>query len=179
MRPLQRQLLCRAVVWELSLPDPPDQRSAALGKKSHYFNELLTHREFEGAGLMKRQISQKRQVDAGCAGEVIVNRVRMLIGSVGEFEQRQSKIGGNGQIEFGFTEGGNHDGTVADATRDLLPAYIQFRMQAVHRQRTVIGILNVEPDRKILLQQIPATQLDAEQRDIGPVEFGRHQRTSA
>jgi hypothetical protein len=179
MRPLQRQLPCRAVVWELSLPDPPGRRSLVLGKKSHYFNELLTYREFECAGLMKRQISQKRQIDADCAGEVIVNRVRVLIGPVGEFEQRQRKIGGNGQVEFGLTEGGNHDGAVADAARDLLPAHIQFRVQPVHRQRAVIGILNVELDRKILLQQIPAAQLNANQRDIGPVEFGRHQRTSA
>jgi hypothetical protein len=103
----------------------------------------------------------------------------MLIGPVGEFEQGQGKISGDGQVEFGFTEGGNQDGTVADAARDLLAAYIQFCVHAAHRQRAVVGILNVEPDREILLQQVAASQRDAADRDIGPVEFGCHQRTSA
>ena len=80
----------------------------------------------------------------------------MLIGPVGEFEQRQGQIGGNRQVEFGFTRGGNHDGTVADAARDLFPADIQFRVQPVNRQRPIVRILNVEFDREILLQEISA-----------------------
>jgi hypothetical protein len=109
---------------------------------------------------MKRQISQERQVDAGCAAEVIVNGVRVLIGPVGEFEKRQREIGGNGHVKFGFTEGGNHDGTIASTARDLLPA-------------------DIELDCKILLQRNPTSQLNADHRDIGPVEFGSQQRTSA
>ena len=128
---------------------------------------------------MKRQISQKRQVDAGCTGEVIVNGVRVLIGPVGELEQGQGEIGGNTHVEFGFTEGGDDDGTVAGAARDLLPADIQFRVQPVNRKRAIVRILNVEFDREILLQEISAAQLNADHRDIGPVEFWRHQGTRA
>ena len=109
---------------------------------------------------MKRQISQKGQIDAGRAGEVIVNRVRVLIGPVGKFEQGQGEIGGDRHVEFGFTESGNHDGPVAGAARDLLPADVQFRMQPAHRQRAVVRILNVELDREILLQEIAAAQLE-------------------
>ena len=79
---------------------------------------------------MKREVSQKRQVDAGCAGEVIVNRVRVLIGLAGKLAQGQGEIGGDGHVEFGFTKRGNHDGTVADAARDLLPADTQVRRAA-------------------------------------------------
>jgi len=128
---------------------------------------------------MKRQVSQKRQIDAGCAGELVVNGVRVLIGPVGEFEQGQGQIGGNRQVEFGFTQGRNHDGTVADTARDLFPADIQFRVQPVNRQRAIVRILNVEFDREVLLQEISAAQLNAQHRDIGPVEFGRHQGTRA
>jgi hypothetical protein len=73
---------------------------------------------------MKRQVAQKRQVDAGCTGEIIVNGVRVLVSPVGEFEQGEGEVGGNGHVEFGFTEGGNHDGTVADAARDQFPVDI-------------------------------------------------------
>src|ERR1700744_3526389 len=77
------QLLFNGEVYQTR----PFRRSAVLEENFNYFNKLLDDREFEGAALMKRQISQKRQVDAGCAGEVIVNRVRMLIGPVGKLEQ--------------------------------------------------------------------------------------------
>jgi hypothetical protein len=103
----------------------------------------------------------------------------MLIGSVREFEQRQGEIGADRQVEFGFTEGGNHHSSVADTARNLLSAHIQFRVQPANRQRAVVGILDVELDCEILLQEIAAAQRNAGHRDIGPVEFGRQQRTSA
>jgi hypothetical protein len=92
---------------------------------------------------MKRKISQKRQVDAGCAGEIIVNEVRVRIGSVSEFEQGQGQIGGNRQVEFGFTHRGDHDGAVADAASDQFAVNIQFRVQPANWKRTVVRILNV------------------------------------
>ena len=61
---------------------------------------------------------------------------------------------------------GTTNGAVADAARDLLPADVEFRVQAADRQRAVIGILNVELDRKILLQQIAAAHFDAHHGDV-------------
>jgi len=124
---------------------------------------------------MKRQASQKRQIDAGLAREVVVDRIGMLIGLIGEFKQCQGEIGGDRHVELGVAECGHHDGTVADAPRDLLAAHIQFRVQAAHRKRPVVGILNVELDRETLLQKIPAAHFDADDRDIGPRKFWRDQ----
>jgi hypothetical protein len=103
----------------------------------------------------------------------------VLIGPFGEFEQRQREIGGDRQVEFGFTEGGNDDGSITGAARDQFPADMQFRVQPLNRDRAVVRILNVELDREILLQEIAAAQRDVDHRDIGPVEFGRNQRASA
>lgn len=82
---------------------------------------------------MKRQISQKRQIDAGRAGKIIVNRVRVRVGPVGQFKQRQGQIGRNRQREFGFSHRGNFDGTVADAACDEFPIDVQFRVQPANR----------------------------------------------
>ena len=38
-------------------------------KKMNYFKYLLSYWKFEGTALMKRQASQKRQIDAGFARE--------------------------------------------------------------------------------------------------------------
>lgn len=80
--------------------------------------------ELERAALAKREISQKWQIDAGSPGKVIVNRVRAAVGLISEFEQRQRKIGGDRQVEFGFAEGRNNHRSIADAARDLLPVHI-------------------------------------------------------
>ena len=103
----------------------------------------------------------------------------MLIGLIGKLEQRQGEIGGDRHVEFGVAECGNNDGVIADTARDLLAADVQLRMQAVHRKRTIVGILNVELDRETLLQKIPSTDLDADDCDIGPRKFWRDQRTAA
>ena len=121
MRPLQRQLACRVLFDTQLLFDAQlshnaqllfdgqvyqtraAPRSAVLGEKIHYFNRLLRNRKFEGTALAKRQISQEWQIKAGRAGELIVDGVRMLIGAVGQLEQGQGEIGGNREVEFGFT----------------------------------------------------------------------------
>lgn len=99
----------------------------------------------------------------------------MLIGLIGESEQRQGEIGGDRHVEFGIAECGNDDGTIADAARNLLAAHVQFRVQAAHWKCAVVGILNVELDRETLLQEIPTAHFDADDRDIGPRKFRRNQ----
>jgi hypothetical protein len=95
------------------------------------------------------------------------------IRSVGEFLQGQGQIDADRQAEFGVAHGGNHYRPVADAARDQFPVDLQFRVQPMNRQWAVVWILNVELDRKILLQQIPATQLNTDDSDGRPVEFWR------
>ncbi len=81
----------------------------------------------------------------------------MLVGFVGQFEQGQGQIGGNGQVKFGLAEGRHDDRTVADTARDLLSTNIQLGVQSVNWQRAIVGILDVEPNCESLLQQIPAS----------------------
>jgi hypothetical protein len=127
---------------------------------------------------MERQIAQERQVDAGRAGKCVVDRVAMLIRLVGQYAQRQGEVGGDGHVEFRFAEGGNDNGTVADAARDLFPTHRQFRMQPANRQRPIVRILNIELHGKALLQQISAAHLDTDDRDVRPREL-RRQRAAA
>ena len=58
--------------------------------------------------LMKRQIAQEGQIDARGAGEVVVDRVGVLIHLIGELQQGQRHIGGDRHVELGLAEGG-HD----------------------------------------------------------------------
>ena len=103
----------------------------------------------------------------------------MLIRLVGQFQQRQREIRRDRQVEFRCAEGGNGDGTVTDAARDLLPAHSQFRVQPANRQRTIVRIFNVELNGEILLQQISAAHLDADDGDVRPRKFWRDQRAAA
>jgi hypothetical protein len=103
----------------------------------------------------------------------------MLIGLIGEFEQRQGEIGRDRHVEFGFAECGHDDGMITDAARDLLAAHVQFRVQAAHWKCAVVGILNVELDCETLLQEIPAAHLDADDGHVRPRIFGCDQRAAA
>jgi len=135
--------------------------------------------ERERAALMEWQLVQEGQIDACLTRKVVVDGVRVLIRFVGQLQQRQRQVRSDCHVEFGCAEGGNDDGTVADAARDLLPAHIQFRVQPANRQRTIVRIFNVELNGEILLQQISAAQLDADDGDIRPCKFGREQRAAA
>ena len=128
---------------------------------------------------MEWQIPQEWQVDAGLARQVVVNGVRVLIRFVGQFQQRQGEVRRNRHVEFRCAEGRNDDGAVTDAARDLLPAHSQFRVQPANRQRTIVRIFNVELNGEILLQQISAAHLDADDGDVRPRKFGRDQRAAA
>jgi hypothetical protein len=144
-----------------------------------YFKWLLAATEFERAALMERQVAQEGQIDAGRTRKVIVNRVGMLIGLVVQFEERQGEVRRDGHVEIGFAHGRDNDGTVAGAARDLLPAHIQLRVQPVNRQRTIVRVLNIELNGEVLLQQISAAHLDADDGDVWPCEFGREHRAAA
>jgi len=135
--------------------------------------------EIERSALMERQFPQEWQIDAGLARQVVVNGVRMLIRFVGQFQQRQREVRRDRHVEFRCAEGRNDDGTVTDAARDLLPAHGQFRVQPANRQRTIVGIFNVELNGEILLQQIAAAHLDADDGDVRPRKFWRDQRAAA
>src|SRR6202167_2418627 len=91
---------------------------ASFFKKTKYFKELLHALQRERACLMKWQVTQEGQIDAGRPGEVIVDRIRMLIHFVGQLQKRQSHIGLDGHVEIGFAVRGNDQGMVADAARD-------------------------------------------------------------
>jgi hypothetical protein len=103
----------------------------------------------------------------------------VLICFVGQFKERQRQVRRDSHVEFGLAVGRNDDGTVADAARDLLPAHTQFRVQPANRQRTIVRIFNVELNGEVLLQQISAAHLDADNGDIRPREFGRDQGAAA
>jgi hypothetical protein len=127
---------------------------------------------------MERQFPQEWQIDAGLTRKLVVNGIRVLIRLVGQFQQRQREVRRDRHVEFRRAEGRNDDGTVADAARDLLPTHSQFRVQPANRQRTVVRIFNVELNGEILLQQISAAHLDADDGDVRPRKFGRDQRAT-
>src|ERR1700722_20434101 len=110
--------------------------------------------ERQRSRLMKRQVAQERQVDVRGAADVVIDRVGLLIQLIGEFEQGERHVGFDGHVKFGLPEGGNDKGTVADAARDSLSVHVEFDAQAADGQRSIVGILYVELDREILLQQV-------------------------
>ena len=101
--------------------------------------------------LAEWKIAQEGQIDAGRPGEIVVNRVRVLVELVGEHQPRQRNICRNGDVDFGFAKGRNHNGMIVDPACNLLSADMQFGVQPQHRQRAIIGILNVEFDSEFLL----------------------------
>jgi hypothetical protein len=179
MGPLKRQMACRALFNRRVYQTRGSPNLLNKRENSSYFKGLLAAMEIEGSALMERQFPQEWQIDAGLTRKVVVDGVCMLIRLVGQFEQRQREIRRDRHVEFGCAEGRNGDGTVADAARDLLPANSQFRVQPANRQRTVVRIFNVELNGEILLQQISAAHLDADDGDVRPRKFGRDQRTAA
>src|ERR1700730_4846288 len=126
---------------------------------------------------MKWQVAQEGQVDARGAAHVVVDRVSVLIHGIGEFEQSERHVRLDRHIKLGLAEGGNHKGTVADAARDSLSADVEFDIQAPDGQRAVVGVLHIELDREILLQQVAAEHFYFYDRYSWPVEFGSHQGT--
>ena len=179
MGPLKRRMTGRAlfngqVYQTLGGPKPRSRH-----ENTSDFKWLLSTPELERPALAERQIPQEWQIDAGRTREVVVNRIRMLICFVGQFQERQRQVRRDRHVEFGRAEGRNDDGTVADAARDLLPAHIQFRVQPANRQRTIVRIFNVELNGEALLQQISAAHLDADHGDVRPREFGRDQGAAA
>ena len=122
---------------------------------------------------MKWQIIEKRQVEAGRAGHFVVDRVRAL---VRELEQRHRHVGGDHHVEVDVAPGRHHEGVIVLPLRDMLAPHAQGGMQSADRKGAVIGILDVEFDAKVLLQEVAVHELDTGHRQGRPFEFGGHQR---
>ena len=128
---------------------------------------------------MERQIAQEGQIDTRGTGEVVIDRFGVLIHFVREPHEGERHIGSDRQVELGLAEGGDNHCPVTHAAGNLKPAHAEFHVQAFDRQRLFIRILNVELDRKILLQQIAAAHFNAHDRDVWAGELGRHEGTGA
>ena len=128
------------------------------------------------AGLLKWQRAEKRQIDGHRARQLVGNVIAVIFRMLREFEQRKHHVRRDRHVEFGLAERGHGKRAVNRTTRDFLAADAQIRGQAFDRQSPVIGIVDLQRDPKVLLQQVAADHFDTDDLQTGFVKLRREQR---
>lgn len=83
--------------------------------------------------LVKRQVTQERQIDAGCAAQVVIDVIGARVGSSRQLQQGKRHIGRDGHLELGAALRGNHERVRVHAVCHLLTHDIEIRMQTRDR----------------------------------------------